>query len=63
MKFDERITGVKEAVKRQSLSRLITLKLDSNFEVKILGGENLIEQGYDEEEGMRYYKLYYREEK
>ena len=63
MKFDERIAGVKEAVKRQSLSRLITLKLDSNFDVKILGGEELIEQGYDEERGMRYYKLYYREER
>lgn len=62
MKFDERITGVKEAVKRQSLSRLITLKLDSNFEVKILGGEELIEQGYDEEKGMRYYKLYFSKE-
>lgn len=63
MKFDARITGVKEAVKRQSLTRLITLKLDSNFDVKILGGEEMIEQGYDEERGMRYYKLYYREER
>lgn len=63
MKFDERITGVKEAVKRQSLSRLITLKLDSNFDVKILGGEEMIEQGYDDVKGMKYYKLYYREER
>ena len=62
MKFDERITGVKEAVKRQSLSRLITLKLDSNFEVKILRGEDMIELGYDEEKGMRYYKLYFSKE-
>ena len=63
MKFDERITGVREAVKRQTLSRLITLKLDSNFDVKIHGGEQLIEQGYDEEKGMKYYKLFYREER
>ena len=49
MKFDGRITGVKEAVKRQSLSRLITVKLDSNFDIKIMGGEEYIENGYDEE--------------
>lgn len=63
MKFDGRITGVKEAVKRQSLSRLITVKLDSNFDIKIMGGEEYIENGYDEERGMKYYKLFYNIEK
>ena len=38
------------------------IKLDKNFHIYVHGGEQLIEQEYDEERGMKYYKLYYREE-
>lgn len=39
------------------------LKLDEDFEVLIKGGEENIIKGYDEEKGLSYYKLYFREEK
>lgn len=38
------------------------IKLDKNFHIYVHGGEQLIEQEYDEVRGMKYYKLYYREE-
>ena len=42
---------------------MTTIKLDNNFDIKIHGGEQLIEQGYDKEKGMKFYKLYFHEEK
>ena len=39
------------------------LKLDEDFEVLIKGGEDNIIKGYDEDRGLSYYKLYFREEK
>lgn len=29
----------------------------------VVSGEQFIEQGYDEEKGMKFYKLYFHEEK
>lgn len=52
-----------QAVKKKQTTTLTTVKLDGNFDIRIHGGEQLIEQGYDEEKGMKYYKLYYREER
>ena len=37
-------------------------KLDKYFHIYVHGGEQLIEQEYDEVRGMKYYKLYYKEE-
>ena len=42
---------------------MTTIRLDKNFDIHIHGGEQLIEQGFDNEKGMRYYKLYFIEEK
>ncbi|MDW7690570.1 nucleoid-associated protein [Flammeovirgaceae bacterium SG7u.111] len=39
------------------------LKLDKNFHVYIHGNKENVEQGFDEEKGMKYYKLFYNEEK
>ena len=50
------------AVKKQERRMKRVIKLDKNFHIYIHGGERLIEQEYDEERGMKYYKLYYREE-
>lgn len=50
------------AVKKQERRMKSVIKLDKNFHIYIHGGERLIEQEYDEERGMKYYKLYYREE-
>lgn len=51
------------AVKKQERRMKSVIKLDKNFHIYVHGGEHLIEQEYDEERGMKYYKLYYREEK
>lgn len=51
------------ALKRLTFGNLTNIKLDDNFGISIKGGGNLIEKGYDEEKGMKYYKLYYKEEK
>jgi hypothetical protein len=49
------------AVKKQSKVFKSVLKLDRNFHVYIHGDRDLIEKGEDED-GRKYYKLYYREE-
>lgn len=51
------------ALKHLSFGNLTNIRLDNNFGISIRGGENLLEKGYDEEKGMKYYKLYYREER
>lgn len=61
--FDDEIRISSAAVKKKAATSLTTVKLDGNFDIKIHGGEQFIEQGYDEERGMKYYKLYYREER
>ncbi len=53
----------KSAVKRSQYNSITTIKLDSNFDIKIHGGDRLIEKGYDEEMKMNYYKLYFKQEK
>ena len=51
------------AIKKHERKMRSVIKLDSNFHIYVHGGEQLIEQGYDAERGMKYYKLYYKEEK
>lgn len=51
------------AVKKQERRMKSVIKLDKNFEIYVHGGEQLIELSYDEERGMKYYKLYFKEEK
>lgn len=51
------------ALKRLTFGNLTSIKLDDNFGISIKGGGNLIEKGFDEKKGMKYYKLYYKEEK
>ena len=38
------------------------LKLDKNFHIYIHGDKDLIEKGYDQTTGKKYYKIYYDEE-
>jgi hypothetical protein len=49
------------AVKKQSKVFKSVLKLDRNFHIYIHGDRDLIEKGEDED-GRKFYKLYYREE-
>lgn len=50
-----------QAVKRQARIFKSVLKLDKNFHVYIHGNRELIERGEDED-GRKFYKLYYKEE-
>jgi hypothetical protein len=56
--FDISVT----ALKKQAKVFKSVLKLDKNFHVYIHGRRDLIERGYDEESGKKFYKLYYEEE-
>lgn len=49
------------AVKRQARIFKSVLKLDRNFHVYIHGNRDMIERGVDDD-GRKYYKLYYKEE-
>ncbi|QNR86757.1 nucleoid-associated protein [Pedobacter riviphilus] len=50
-----------QAVKKQARVFKNILKLDKNFDIYIHGNRQLIEQGIDEN-GRKYYKIYYEEE-
>lgn len=41
----------------------VIIHLDSNFDIKIFGGEDMIIKGYDKDAQLNYYKLYYKKEK
>lgn len=49
------------AVKRQTRNFKSVIKLDKNFHIYVHGNRQLIEQGVDEE-GRKFYKIYYDEE-
>lgn len=51
-----------QAVKKQSKVFKSVLKLDKNFHVYIHGDRNLIERGFDENTGKKFYKIYFDEE-
>jgi hypothetical protein len=50
------------AVKKQARVFKSVIKLDRNFHIYIHGNRELIEQGYDEITGKRFYKIYFDEE-
>lgn len=50
------------AVKKQSRILKSVIKLDKNFHIYIHGNKELIEKGFDENNGMNYYKVYFKEE-
>lgn len=51
----------KNAVKKQARFFKSIIKLDKNFHIYVHGSRNMIEQGIDED-GKKYYKLYYNSE-
>lgn len=50
------------AVKKQERNFKSVIKLDKNFHLYIHGRRDLVEKGYDEMTGKKFYKLYYDEE-
>ena len=51
-----------KAVKKGAKHYKSVLKLDKNFHIYIHGDHDLIEQGFDDERKMKYYKVYFEEE-
>ncbi len=51
-----------KAVKKSVKHFKSVLKLDKNFHIYIHGNRELIEKGYDQDKGMKYYKVYYENE-
>ena len=62
LSFNNEFEVSTQAVKRKNRASMTTIKLDTNFDIHIRGGEQYIEQGFDEQRGMKFYKLYYNEE-
>jgi len=52
----------KPAVKKEFRVLKSVIKLDKNFHIYVHGRRDLIERGYDEERGKKYYKVYFDEE-
>ena len=50
------------AVKKQSRALKSVIKLDKNFHIYVHGDHNKIVKGYDEETGMHFYQLFFKEE-
>jgi hypothetical protein len=50
------------AVKKNQKYMKSVVKLDKNFHIYIHGRHDYVERGYDEEKGMKYYKLYFTNE-
>lgn len=63
IEIDDSFETASTAIKRRATGTMTTIKLDKNFDINIHGGEQYIERGYDEERGMYYYQLFFREEK
>ncbi|WP_262248289.1 nucleoid-associated protein [Parapedobacter soli] len=60
--FGEQFDIAKGAVKKANAVYKSVLKLDKNFHIYVHGKREYIEKGFDEEKGMNYYKVYFREE-
>lgn len=61
--FDDQFEPNTQAFKRKGMGTMTTIKLDKNFDIRVHGGEQLIERGYDEEREMYFYRLFFKEEK
>lgn len=63
MSFKDSFQGKADSISRRGVRTVTKIRLDNNFEISILGGEDNIERGYDEVRGQRYYMLYFDREK
>lgn len=61
MEIPDRFNISESAVKKQSRVFKSVIKLDKNFHIYVHGNRQLIEQGIDEN-GRKFYKIYYEEE-
>jgi len=61
-RIDDEFDINSDAVKKMSKVFKSVIKLDRNFHIYVHGNRNLIRRGFDEESGMGFYQLFYKEE-
>ncbi|MDP4266467.1 MAG: nucleoid-associated protein [Bacteroidota bacterium] len=62
IKIEDNFDVSAPALKKNSKVFKSVIKLDKNFHIYIHGDKELITKGYDQENEMNFYKLYYKEE-
>jgi len=60
--LEDRFDISKPAVKKEFRILKNVIKLDKNFHIYVHGRRDLIERGFDDERGKKYYKIYFEEE-
>ena len=63
MTFKDNFQGKSEVIGRRKVAAMTRIKLDDNFEINVLGGEDKLERGFDKQRGMKYYTLYFEKER
>lgn len=62
VKLEENFTISRQAVKKEVGMLSNSIKLDKNFKINLLSRRDLVERGFDEGKGMKYYKVYFENE-
>lgn len=60
--LEDRFDISRQAVKKEGKIFKSVIKLDKNFHIYVHGRRDLIERGYDEEKGKKYYKVFFESE-
>jgi len=59
IEIKDTFSPISGATNKRSIARMTTVKLDANFDIRIYGGIENLESGFDSKRKMNYYKLYY----
>jgi len=62
IELEDHFNSSPAAVKKQKKMFKSILKLDKNFHIYVHGNNELIENGFDEKRGMKFYKVFYNYE-
>ena len=60
--FKEEFSIASDVAKKMQKNFKSVIKLDKNFHIYIHGDRELVDKGYDDEKGMKFYKLFYNDE-
>ena len=60
--LEEKFDISNQAVKKEAKVLKSVIKLDKNFHIYVHGRRDLIERGYDDDKGKKYYKVFFDEE-
>ncbi|MBN8683932.1 MAG: nucleoid-associated protein [Chitinophagales bacterium] len=60
--LDDQFDISNQAVKKESKVFKSVIKLDKNFHIYVHGRRDLIERGYDDDKGKKYYKVFFDDE-